>query len=363
MGGGRGVRDGDHLDQVTRRRYIEITQLRSRHDPSTTPPMKRQLLIGLAVAISTGPPRSAHAQTPRVSFVAIDKTVKLEVLDWGGTGRPIVLLAGNTQTAHSFEDFAPKLASSYHVYGITRRGFGVSSAPATGYVADQLADDVLAVVDSLRLEKPVLAGHSLAGQELSSIGSRHPEKVAGLIYLDAGYGYAHYDSTRGDFIIDGGELKRHLDQLQAAGARGAFADMNQLFTQLLETDLPAMERTLRGMQRDLPRFASGPPRPILPPLRTGIAQAIQLGMQRFGAVRAPALAIYALSSSVPAPIAADSGATRRWLFEQCPAALTFSRVVPSARVVILPNADHFIFTSNEADVLREMRMFIASLPR
>jgi pimeloyl-ACP methyl ester carboxylesterase len=324
--------------------------------------MKRELLMRLAAAIPTLA-CSAHAQSPRVSFVAIEKTVTLEVLDWGGAGRAIVLLAGNTQTAHSFDDFAPKLASSYHVYGITRRGFGASSAPATGYLADQLADDVLAVIDSLRLEAPVLAGHSLAGQELSSIGSRHPEKVAGLIYLDAGYSYAYHDSTRGDFRIDAAELKRHLDQLQAAGAKGAFADMNQLFTQLLQTDLPVMERTLRAMQRDLPRFASGPPRPLMPPLGTGIAQAIQLGMQRFGPIRAPALALYAVSGSVPAEIAADSGATRRWLFEQSPAALTFSQGVPTARVVILPNADHFIFTSNEADILREMRMFIASLPR
>ena len=39
---------------------------------------------------------------------------------------------------------------------------------------------------------------AIAGEELSSVGSRHPKRVAGLIYLDAGYGYAFYDSARGD---------------------------------------------------------------------------------------------------------------------------------------------------------------------
>jgi pimeloyl-ACP methyl ester carboxylesterase len=63
--------------------------------------------------------------------------------------------------------------------GVTRRGFGSSSAPAAGYGADRLGDDVL-------------AGHSLSGEELSSIGSRHPENVAGLVYLDAGYSYAFH---------------------------------------------------------------------------------------------------------------------------------------------------------------------------
>ncbi len=128
-----------------------------------------------------------------IKFVTVAAGVKLEVLDWGGTGRPLVLLAGLGNSAHVFDAFAAKLTDSYHVYGVTRRGFGASSAPASGYDADRLADDALAVIDSLKLKKPVVVGHSIAGQELSSIGSRHAEKIAGLVYLDAGYSYAYND--------------------------------------------------------------------------------------------------------------------------------------------------------------------------
>src|SRR5881398_1237736 len=53
-------------------------------------------------------------------FVSVDKDVRLEVLDWGGSGRPIVLLAGGGDTAHVYDDFAPKLTPTFHVYGITR---------------------------------------------------------------------------------------------------------------------------------------------------------------------------------------------------------------------------------------------------
>ena len=56
-------------------------------------------------------------------------------------------------------------------------------------------------------------GHSIAGEELSSIGTRHPDKAAGLIYLDAGYSYAYYDRTRGDLLIDSLELRKKLEQL------------------------------------------------------------------------------------------------------------------------------------------------------
>ena len=55
-----------------------------------------------------------------VQFVTVDHDVKLEVLDWGGSGRPVVLLAGLGYDAHVFDTFAPKLSSTCHVYGITR---------------------------------------------------------------------------------------------------------------------------------------------------------------------------------------------------------------------------------------------------
>ena len=72
---------------------------------------------------------------------------------------------------------------------------------------------MLAVIDALKLDRPILVGHSIAGEELSSVGSRHPEKVAGLIYLEAGYPYAYYDRSLGDVQIDQNCLQRELEQL------------------------------------------------------------------------------------------------------------------------------------------------------
>ena len=135
----------------------------------------------------------------KVRFVTVEKDVELEVLDWGGAGRPLLLLAGLGNTAHVFDKFAPKLTANYHVYGITRRGFGDSSKPAPiedNYNADRLGDDILAVLAALKLDHPVLAGHSVAGEELSSIGTRHPERVSGLIYLDAAQPYTFLEIKR-----------------------------------------------------------------------------------------------------------------------------------------------------------------------
>jgi non-heme chloroperoxidase len=85
----------------------------------------------------------------------------------------------------------------------------------------------------------VLVGHSIAGEELSSIGSRHPETVAGLIYLDAGYGYAYYDRSQGDLMLDSLDLQKKLEQLQPGNQS---QDPKQLVKDLLQTILPQFEK-------------------------------------------------------------------------------------------------------------------------
>ena len=117
-----------------------------------------------------------------IRFINTSKNVNLEVLDWVGPGLPVVLLTGQGNTAHVFDQFAMTLTTRWHVYGITRRGYGVSGTSTSMCQADCLADDVLAVISSLNLDRPVLAGHSIAGQELTSIRLRHPEQISGLIY-------------------------------------------------------------------------------------------------------------------------------------------------------------------------------------
>jgi len=135
---------------------------------------------------------SAH----KIRFVSVDKDVRLEVLDWGGYGRPLILLAGGGNTAHIFDEFAPKLTANYRVYGITRRGFGASGFSATENAIDRLGEDIIAVIAALKLKRPVLVGHSFAGAELSWVANSHPLLVAGLVYLEAGYPYA-FDNGKG----------------------------------------------------------------------------------------------------------------------------------------------------------------------
>jgi pimeloyl-ACP methyl ester carboxylesterase len=106
-----------------------------------------------------------------VKLVTVDTNVQLEVLDWGGSGPALLLLAGGGDTAHVFDDLAPRLAARHRVVGLTRRGHPGSSAPATGYGVSRLAEDVVRVMDAVGLKTPVVVGHSFAGEEMHVVGA------------------------------------------------------------------------------------------------------------------------------------------------------------------------------------------------
>jgi non-heme chloroperoxidase len=302
----------------------------------------------------------AHAQTDssphKVQFVTVEKGVQLEVLDWGGSGRPLIFLAGNGDTAHAFDQFAPKFIGQNHVYGITRRGFGASSKPVPtngNYSADRLGDDVLAVMQALRIKRPVLVGHSLAGEELSSVGSRFPNKVSGLIYLDAATGFAFYDPAHPSIEIEMNGIKKRIEEIEAGGV-----DEQEKLREL-EVAVAKFETVLHQSNENVKTM------PPLPP-RSPTQAALNFGMEKYTSIPVPVLAIYACphdwSRFFPndperraARLAADTAACSEW-------AEAFARGVPTARVVRIPNADHYVYRSNEAQVIDEMKKFLSALP-
>lgn len=108
-------------------------------------------------------------------------------LHWGGTGEPVLLLAGHGDSRHIFDDFAPGRRDKFHVFALARRGFGASSQPRNGYDLSTMVQGISKVVDALKLERVHLVGHSIAGDEMTRFALTFPNKVGKLIYLEVAY--------------------------------------------------------------------------------------------------------------------------------------------------------------------------------
>jgi pimeloyl-ACP methyl ester carboxylesterase len=264
-----------------------------------------------------------------------------------------------------FDDFAPRLRSLGRVYGITRRGYGKSSVPQQGYDADRLADDVLAVLDALKLERPLLIGHSIAGEELSSLAARYPLRAAGLVYLDAA-----------------GDRSAPMPLMPSVPmARPSPEDRRSIKV------FQAWQKTAMGMM-----FPESEVRQTMTIAADGsiaaslaapgfVPRSIFGGVKRpdYARMRIPALSL----QSLPPASVAEGRASNTVIAAMFPGASdnalnelftavrnvtraqtdAFTKELAGARNVELIGASHHNFLSHPADVLREIRAFVEMLDR
>lgn len=323
------------------------------------------LLAFLAVPLHSQSLAVWKDPSPHITrFVTVDKGVRLEVLDWGGSGRPIILLAGGGNTAHVFDDFAPKLTAHHHVYGITRRGFGASGYSATDHPADRLGDDVVAVIDALNLTRPILMGHSIAGVELSSVANRHPNRVAGLVYLDAAYSYA-FDNGTGASIMEIQKLQGPQPPPPSQTDLASFGALQKYYERMNGFLFPDAE--LREQRESTPDGGVGKRRDLP---GNALFMPLMMGTRKCTAIPVPALVIFANPHSQGIWVDENtdpSVQTAAKAYSTALEALTEKQEksvengVPTAHVITLPGANHYVFLSNEAEVLKDINAFVASL--
>jgi non-heme chloroperoxidase len=198
------------------------------------------------------------------------------------------------------------------------------------------------------------------GEELSSVGSRHPEKIAGLVYLDAAYGYAFYNPAHGGLDLDALEVRKKIEDLATEDG----SDKRKAISDIL-AELPSLEKKLQTQEKEMVDLATNPPDSAGQDDEFGPEKAILLGQKKYREIKVPVLAIYADPHDL-GKLPPEFGAAWRAAMVKYDVDYTatysnaFEAGVPSAHVVRIPNA--LIFQSNEAQVLKEMDVFIGNLP-
>lgn len=113
--------------------------------------------------------------------------VRLQYLDWGGSGQPLVLIPGLFDSPYLFEDIGSSLRNNFRVIAYSRRGHGKSEASDSDYSNSTLVSDLKLLLDSLEIDKANLLGWSWAGNEITEFAIRYPERTNKLIYFESGY--------------------------------------------------------------------------------------------------------------------------------------------------------------------------------
>lgn len=104
----------------------------------------------------------------------------------GGNKPPIVLAHGFSDDGLCWTPVAEALETDYDVIMVDARGHGRSDAPDGGYHATTMATDLAGVITSLRLNQPVVMGHSMGGSTTMALAGLFPEIPGAIIIEDAG---------------------------------------------------------------------------------------------------------------------------------------------------------------------------------
>jgi non-heme chloroperoxidase len=284
----------------------------------------------------------------------------------GREGASTRLVGRTRRTAYVFDGFAEKLTDSYHVYGITRRGYGASSRPVSCYSEQRCAEDDLRVLEALGLVAPVVAGHSVAGNELSQLGIHHYERIAGLVYLEAlndgTDDYTDYDAVSGKLP----EVMRMPPTPSRADLK-SFQSYREWRSRLDGISIPEAE--LRNEFAENPDGTVGSYK-----IPGNVPTSIMEGDHKhdYSQIRVPVLAFVGFPEFPQDQIQKNHvmDPADRIIVEAVfgtYVGMTKQRIkrikesIGGARVVELWGASHFVFLSNEADVLREMTAFLPTL--
>ncbi len=131
--------------------------------------------------------------------------VGVHYLRTGGALPPVVALHGLLGSGACWTPLARALQAEFDVVMPDARGHGGSGAPRSGYRYDDLADDVVGLIRTLELSRPVVIGHSMGGLTAGVVAARAAVTLRGLVLVDPTF----VSPARQRQVYDSGVVDQH----------------------------------------------------------------------------------------------------------------------------------------------------------
>ncbi|AHV97359.1 alpha/beta fold hydrolase [Paenibacillus sabinae] len=112
------------------------------------------------------------------------KNIELFYLDTRTEGPAILCLHGRWGRAETWVDFMERYGQQYRIIAPDQRGHGLSGKPSSNYTAEEMAEDMVELLDELKIESVLVAGHSMGGRVAGYLTALYPEYVKALAILD-----------------------------------------------------------------------------------------------------------------------------------------------------------------------------------
>jgi non-heme chloroperoxidase len=130
------------------------------------------------------PVAQAAAAKFHFATIALETGVTLHYLEQGDEqGEPVIMLHGYTDSWHTYALVLPLLSPAYHIFALDQRGHGNSSKAEHDYTMQQMAADVVALMDAKGIDKATVVGHSMGSMVAQLLAIHHPDRVSRLVLI------------------------------------------------------------------------------------------------------------------------------------------------------------------------------------
>jgi pimeloyl-ACP methyl ester carboxylesterase len=134
--------------------------------------------------------------------------IELPYIEKGdATGVPVVMLHGVTDSWRSFEHVMPHLPDDIRAIAVTQRGHADAAQPESGYLIEDLAGDVVDLLDELGIERAVILGHSTGSWVTQRVAIDHPKRVIGVVLAGSFSGRPGDDPAMRELAAEMGSLR------------------------------------------------------------------------------------------------------------------------------------------------------------
>lgn len=116
--------------------------------------------------------------------VAKLKKIDMFYFDTQNHEKTILCLHGMYGRAETWVDFMNRYGKEYRIIAPDQRGHGLSSKPIARYTAEEMAEDIIELLDYLKIASVILVGHSMGGGTAGYLGAVYPDYIDALAILD-----------------------------------------------------------------------------------------------------------------------------------------------------------------------------------
>jgi pimeloyl-ACP methyl ester carboxylesterase len=209
-----------------------------------------------------------------------------------GEGPDVVMVHGITGNLAVWHlHIVPALSESFRILTYDLRGHGHSDTPASGYSPDDMAADLLGLIDALEIESPVVVGHSYGADVALYFAASHPERVREVIAIEAALP-ALERCRRHDGWVGWSYWAAALEQAGHPVPRERRSDLRYMIRATV--DLPKQWGPLKGLPRN--------PKPLLrllddTTLPEDYRKVGTLTLKRIASIETPVVLMYAERSA------------------------------------------------------------------